>query len=683
MPEPVQAHIERLRRELEDHNYRYYVLDDPQIPDADYDRLFRELEELEQQHPELITPESPTQRVGGEASGHFSSVQHAVPMLSLGNCFTESELKDFDKRVKKVLGVEHVAYVAEPKLDGAALTVIYKNGVLVTAATRGDGSSGEDITANVRTISAVPLRLRGDNIPAVLEVRGEVYMPLAGFKVYNERAEAAGEKTFVNPRNAAAGSLRQLDSRLTAERPLAAYFYGLGQIDGWTLPNTHMQVLSQLKEWGLPVNPLIESVQDVDGCLKFYQNIGKQRPDLGYEIDGVVYKVDKLSWRDELGFVARAPRWAIAHKFPAEEVMTLLNDVEFQVGRTGAITPVARLEPVFVGGVTVSNATLHNMDEVERKDVRIGDTVVVRRAGDVIPEVARVIAEKRPANARVVEMPVQCPVCDSAVERVEGEAVARCTAGLTCRAQLHGALVHFVSRRALDIEGLGEKLLSQLVETGRLKSPADIFTLTAVELASLERMAEKSAQNVIDAIQSSKETSFARFLYALGIREVGESTAQSLATYFSDLDSLIAAAESDWESLSEEKARDRCPSLQSVEDVGAIVAAHICQFFHESHNRTVITELLNAGVHWPQVEKIEGSQALKGKIFVLTGSLPTMSRDDAKALIQAAGGKVTGSVSKKTDYVVAGEAAGSKLTKAEELGIPVLTEDDLHVLLTD
>ncbi len=681
MPETVKAQIARLRRELDEHNYRYYVLDDPQIPDADYDRLFRELQQLEEQHPELITPDSPTQRVGGEPSEAFETVEHVVPMLSLGNCFSDEELADFDRRVKKGLDEEHVAYVAEPKLDGTAITVIYENGRLVRAATRGDGSTGEDITPNVRTIDAVPLKLRGKNIPPLLEVRGEAYMPIAGFRAFNERAVAAGEKVYVNPRNAAAGSLRQLDPRLTAERPLAAYFYGWGQVQGWDFPPTHIEVLGQLRDWGLPVSPLIERVEDVEGCLDFYARIGKQRPDLPYEIDGVVYKVDRLAWREELGFVARAPRWAIAHKFPAEEAMTRLNDVEFQVGRTGAVTPVARLEPVFVGGVTVSNATLHNMDEVERKDVHIGDTVVVRRAGDVIPEVARVIVDKRPHNARRVSMPTECPVCGSAVERVEGEAVARCTAGLTCRAQLHGALVHFVSRRALDIEGLGDKLLAQLIDAGRLKSPADIFTLTADELAALERMAEKSAQNVIDAIEASRETSLWRFLYALGIREVGESTAQALAAHFGTLEALLAAAEADLPTLHAEKAKDRCPALQAVPDVGTVVAAHICQFLHEPHNRQVIEALQAEGVHWPEVEVAQGPQVLEGKTFVLTGTLPTLTRDEAKAMIQAAGGKVSGSVSTKTDYVVAGEAAGSKLTKAQDLGVEILDEAGLQALL--
>ncbi|MGB1581917.1 MAG: NAD-dependent DNA ligase LigA, partial [Nevskiales bacterium] len=525
MSESAASRIQSLRKELDEHNYRYYVLDNPQIPDADYDRLFRELQSLESENPQLITADSPTQRVGAEPSAAFDSVEHSVPMLSLSNCFDEQELQDFDRRVRKGLELQEaepaISYVAEPKLDGTAVSVRYESGQLVRAATRGDGRTGEDITANVRTIRAIPLKLRGENLPAVLEVRGEVYMPLQGFREYNERAEAAGEKTFVNPRNAAAGALRQLDPRLTAARPLAAYFYGWGVVEGWALPETHSEILAQFKAWGLPVNPLIENAMGVTACLDYYQRIGEKRPHLAYEIDGIVYKVDRLDWRETLGFVSRAPRWAIAHKFPAEEAMTVLNDVEFQVGRTGALTPVARLEPVFVGGVTVSNATLHNMDEVLRKDVHIGDTVVVRRAGDVIPEVARVIPDKRPTNAGKVVMPDHCPVCGSEIVRVEGEAVARCTGGLICQAQRHGALLHFVSRRALDIEGLGEKLITQLIEMDRLQSPADIFTLSVDEVAALDRMAEKSAQNVIDAIEKSKQTSLGRFLYSLGIREVG------------------------------------------------------------------------------------------------------------------------------------------------------------------
>ncbi len=680
------ARIASLRAELDEHNYRYYVLDDPQIPDADYDRLFRELQALETEYPELISPESPTQRVGAQPSGQFATIQHSVPMLSLSNCFNEQELAEFDGRVRKGLELTDqasaVVYVGEPKLDGTAVSVRYEDGLLARAATRGDGRNGEDITANVRTIRAVPLKLRGADLPHVLEVRGEVYMPLKGFRAYNERAEAAGEKTFVNPRNAAAGALRQLDPRLTAARPLAAYFYGWGVIEGWDLPETHSELLKQFRFWGLPVNPLIEQVEGVEGCLDYYARVGDRRANLAYEIDGIVYKVDRLDWRETLGFVSRAPRWAIAHKFPAEEAMTILQDVEFQVGRTGAITPVARLEPVFVGGVTVSNATLHNMDEVRRKDVRIGDTVVVRRAGDVIPEVARVIPDKRPAGAGVVTMPMTCPVCDSEIVRLEGEAVARCTGGLICQAQLHGALVHFVSRRAMDIEGLGEKLISQLIASGRLRSPADIFTLTVDEVAGMERMAQKSGQNLIDAIERSKQTSLARFLYSLGIREVGESTAQALASHFGKLADLIEAAEQDLPTAGAEKTKDRYPRLTAVPDVGTIVAGHICSFLHEPHNRAIIERLQACGVHWPDVDvKQDAPGPLQGKTFVITGTLPTMSRDEAKALIQKAGGKVSGSVSGKTDFVVAGEAAGSKLDKAEALGVAVLTEQDLKAML--
>lgn len=688
MSATVRARIETLRAQINEHNYRYYVLDDPQIPDAEYDKLFHELQALEADHPDLITADSPTQRVGAEPSLQFATVEHVVPMLSLANCFDEQELRDFDGRVRKGLNLDEateITYVAEPKLDGTAVSVRYENGHLVRAATRGDGRHGEDITANVRTIRTVPLRLRGNDLPRVLEVRGEVYMPLAGFRAYNERAEAAGEKTFVNPRNAAAGALRQLDAKLTASRPLAAFFYGWGVVEGWTLPASHWQILARFRDWGLPVNPLIDKVDGVDGCLAYYKHMAEQRPGLAYEIDGIVYKLDRLDWRESLGFVSRAPRWAIAHKFPAEEAMTVIRDVEFQVGRTGALTPVARLEPVFVGGVTVSNATLHNMDEVTRKDVRIGDTVVVRRAGDVIPEVARVIADLRPVDAGSVVLPRTCPVCGSAVERLADEAVARCTGGFICRAQLHGALMHFVSRRALDIEGLGEKLLRQLVDSRRLQSPADIFTLTVDELAGLDRMAEKSAHNVVQAIERSKETSLARFLYALGIREVGESTAMALADHFGSLEALIQAADADSTTAQAEKARDRYPRLSAVPDVGGIVAAHICQFFEEPRNREVIAALQYRGVAWTDIQPndADSPQPLAGKTFVLTGTLPGMTRDEAKAMIQAAGGKVTGSVSKKTDFLVAGEAAGSKLTRAEALGLSILDEDGLKALLAN
>lgn len=672
MTDPA-VRVSELRELIEQHNYRYYVLDEPQLPDAEFDKLFRELQALEEAHPELKSENSPTQRVGGQPAEGFLKVQHSVPMLSLGNCFSEEELADFDRRVRqglyKKLGRdenEEITYVAEPKLDGLAVSLRYEAGVLVRAATRGDGQTGEDITGNVRTIKSVPLSLKGDGWPAVLEVRGEVYMRKADFEAMNAQAERAGEKIFVNPRNAAAGSLRQLDSRITARRPLRIYCYALGEYAG-SMPETQAAMLELLKKWGLPVNELTQTVQGVAGCRQFYATVGQQRAQLPYEIDGVVYKVDATEYREALGFVARAPRWAVAHKFPAEEAITVLNDVEFQVGRTGALTPVARLEPVFVGGVTVSNATLHNMDEVERKDVRIGDAVVVRRAGDVIPEVARVIEDKRPQQAKKITLPKTCPVCDSPVERVAQEAVARCTGGLVCAAQRKQALRHFASRRAMDIDGLGDKLIDQMVDEGLLHTPADIYQLSAEQIAGLERMAEKSAQNLLAAIEKSKTTTLPRFLYALGIRDVGEVTARQLANHFAELDALINA---DLE------------SLESVPDVGPIVAQHVACFMQSEDNRKVIQNLMAAGIHWPVIEKQpQVDHALADLTFVLTGTLPNMTRDEAKARIESLGGKVTGSVSKKTDYLVAGEAAGSKLTKAEQLGITVLDEDALLKLL--
>ena len=632
----------------------------------------RELQRLEADHPELVSADSPTQRVGDAPISAFGTVAHELPMLSLGNAFSEDELREFHRRVLDRLELDDNAdllYAAEPKLDGAAVSLLYENGVLVRGATRGDGTTGEDITHNVRTIEAIPLRLLGDGYPDRLEVRGEVFMPKAGFEAYNERARQAGEKTFVNPRNAAAGSLRQLDPKLTANRPLDMYAYSVGISEGGTLPSCHSEILSQLQSWGIKVCPERRVVQGVEGCLDYYRNIGNGRDDLSYEIDGVVYKVDSLDMQNELGFVSRAPRWAIAHKFPAQEELTVVEDVEFQVGRTGAVTPVARLNPVFVGGVTVSNATLHNIDELHRKDVRVGDTVIVRRAGDVIPEVASVIVERRPKGTRRVQLPTKCPVCDSHVEREEGETVARCTGGLFCAAQRAEALKHFVSRRALDIEGFGAKLVEQLVDIDRLKTPADIFQLTVQELSQLDRMGEKSASKLIDSIQSSKSTTLARFLYALGIREVGEATAASVANHFGRLQNLIAATEEE---------------LQSVTDVGPVVALRIKSFFAEQHNLDVIARMQEYGVEWVESEPAElpSDGALSGKTFVITGALPTMTRYAAKELIQSAGGKVTGSVSSKTDYLVAGEKAGSKLTKAEKLEVMVLDEAALQALIS-
>jgi len=666
--------VESLREQIRHHNYLYHVLDAPEIPDIEYDRLVRELQALEEAHPELVTRDSPTQRVGATPIEAFGTVKHGLPMLSLDNAFSDDEVRDFHRRVVKRLELpdegKDLAYAAEPKLDGAAVSLLYVNGTLQQGATRGDGRRGEDITHNVRTIDAVPLKLIGDDYPETLEVRGEVFMPKAGFEAYNKRARETGEKTFVNPRNAAAGSLRQLDPKLTAERPLDIYVYSVGIVEGRDMPDSHNEVLDQLQAWGLKTCPERRVVNGIDGCLAYYEELGARRESLSYEIDGVVYKVNSRAEQRELGFVSRAPRWAIAHKFPAQEEMTVLKGVEFQVGRTGALTPVARLEPVFVGGVTVSNATLHNMDEVNRKDVRIGDTVIVRRAGDVIPEVVSVIKSRRPRGNRKVKLPAKCPVCDSAVVREEGEAVARCTGGLYCSAQRVEALKHFVSRRAMDIDGLGTKIIEQLVNIGRIKTPADLYRLGKDELASLERMGEKSAQNLIDAIEQSKETTLARFLYSLGIREVGEATAAGIAAHFGGLDRIITATEED---------------LETVPDVGPVVASRIRAFFDEEHNREVIARLTKAGVHWKDTEPSGASKdgPLAGKVFVLTGTLPSMTRDEAKDRIQALGGKVTGSVSKKTDFVIYGDKAGSKLKKAQDLDVETLDEEQFEALLRD
>jgi DNA ligase (NAD+) len=666
--------IEALRDQIRHHNYRYHVLDDPEVPDAEYDRLVRRLQALEQEHPELVTPDSPTQRVGDEPVDAFGTVQHRLPMLSLDNAFSEDELRDFHRRVVDRLERENVgddlSYAAEPKLDGAAVSLLYVDGKLQRGATRGDGTRGEDITHNVRTIDSVPLRLFGKGYPATMEVRGEVFMPKAGFDEYNRRAREAGEKTFVNPRNAAAGSLRQLDPKLTAARPLDIYVYSVGVVEDGQLPDRHSEVLDQLQQWGLKTCPERSVVQGVDGCLAYYAGLGARRESLPYEIDGVVYKVNSRADQEELGYVSRAPRWAIAHKFPAQEELTVVQGIEFQVGRTGAITPVARLEPVFVGGVTVSNATLHNIDELNRKDVRVGDTVVVRRAGDVIPEVVSVIMARRPKGTKRVRLPRKCPVCKSKVSREEGEAVARCTGGLYCAAQRIEALKHFVSRRAMDIDGLGSKVIEQLVAIDRVKTPADLYQLEAGELAAMERMGEKSADNLIAAIERSKETSLARFLYGLGIREVGEATAAGLASHFGGLSAIMAANDED---------------LLSVPDVGPIVASRIRAFFDESHNREVIQRLQDAGVHWTETDPVapRSDGPLTGKTFVLTGTLSSMTRDEAKVRIRQLGGKVTGSVSKKTDFVVFGEKAGSKLTKAQQLGVETLDESQLADLLSN
>ena len=668
MSAKAAARAAELRAQLAQHDYRYYVLDDPQVPDAEYDRLLRELRALEAAEPGLITPDSPTQRVSGTPSAQFGEVVHSVPMLSLDNAFTEEDLVAFDRRIHERLGVSgDLEYAAEPKLDGLAVSVTYRDGVLTQAATRGDGVTGEDVTANVRTIRAVPQRLRR-GAPALLEARGEVFMPLAGFERMNAQARERGEKVFVNPRNAAAGSLRQLDPRISAARPLTAFFYALGALEGRAAPAGQMELLELLRSLGLPVSHEVRAVQGVAGCLAYYQELGARRPQLPYQIDGVVYKLDRRADQERLGFLSRSPRWAIAHKFPADEALTVVKDIGFQVGRTGALTPVARLEPVFVAGVTVSNATLHNIDEVHRKDVRSGDTVIVRRAGDVIPEVVSVITERRPAGTVPVELPATCPVCNSPVLRVAGEAVARCTGGFTCRAQRQEALRHFASRRALDIEGLGDKLIEQLVEHEVLKSPADIYTLDAARLADLERMGEKSAQNLIAAINKSRSTTLPRLLFGLGVRDVGEATALALARHFRTLERLMAADEA---------------TIQQVPDVGPIVAAHVAAFFASGDHRRVIKALRDEGVTWPEMKAAPATDQdpLAGKTFVLTGTLGSMTREAAAEALTARGAKVSGSVSKKTHYVVAGADAGSKLTKAQALGVPVIDETQLLELL--
>ena len=655
-----------LQTELARLEHAYYVLDQPLVPDAEYDRLYRELLDLEQKHPDWISADSLSQRVGGTPLKVFNEVKHAVPMLSLNNAFEESELINFDRRCRDGLGLESVDYACELKFDGLAISLRYEHGVLVQAATRGDGASGEDVTVNIRTIRAIPLRLTGKKIPDVLEVRGEVFMHRDDFEKMNKYAATLGEKEFANPRNAAAGSLRQLDSKITAKRPLSFFAYGLGAFEpiNW-LPKTHSQLLDHYVELGLPVCQERRVVSSVDGLNQFYQEIGRKRNQLPYEIDGVVYKVNSFSQQNTLGFVSRAPRFAIAHKYPAQEEITTVLGIDVQVGRTGAITPVARLSPVLVGGVTVTNATLHNEDEVRRKDVRVGDTVVVRRAGDVIPEVVSVVLDRRPQHAKPFEIPSRCPICDSHIERLVDEAIARCSGGLFCAAQRKQALLHFAHRRAMDIEGLGDKIVDQLVDLNLVRTPADLYRLGFSALANLERMGDKSADNLIRSIAQSKSTSLPRFIFGLGIRHVGESTAKDLAKYFGTMQALMDAQMED---------------LLTVNDVGPVVANSIISFMSESHNREVIEQLLASGIEFQVEEQIAGVD-LSGKTFVLTGTLPTMSRDQAKALLEAAGAKVAGSVSQKTSYVVAGSDAGSKLEKANELGIPILDEDALMKIL--
>ena len=658
--------IDQLREQLNRHSYLYYVLDSPEVPDSEYDRLYRELQQLEQKYPDLVTPDSPTQRVGEQPLKSFSQLTHRIPMLSLDNVFSEDELETFFKRIHDRLELEEeLDFNAEPKLDGLAVSLIYKNGLLEQAATRGDGAVGEDVTQNVRTIHAVPLRLTGKAYPDMLEVRGEIFMPKDGFNKLNKRALEKGDKTFVNPRNAAAGSLRQLDPKITASRPLSFYCYSTGAVEGGDIPDTQHKVLLQLQEWGLPVCPEVKLTRGINGCVSYYENIQRQRDALPYDIDGVVYKVNSLGLQDKLGFVARAPRWAIAHKFPAQEEVTYITNIDFQVGRTGAITPVARLEPVFVGGVTVSNATLHNMDEIERKDIRIGDKVFIRRAGDVIPEVVRVVPGSRKKQVKKIKLPEHCPVCGSDIERIEGEVVARCTGGLICKAQRTEAIKHFASRKAMDIDGLGDKLVEQMVESGIIETVVDLYRLRADEVAGLERMGQKSAENLIAAIDNSRKPALEKLIYALGIREVGEATARSLASSIGNLQLIKDTGEDD---------------LQQIQDIGPVVAKHITHFFAQSHNQQVIEQLLKEiEIQLPVVNN--SRQVLTGKTFVITGTLSGMTRDEARELLLSAGAKVSGSVSAKTDYLLAGEKAGTKLAKAEKLEVEVIDEVRLKQLL--
>ncbi|HEY6923030.1 MAG TPA: NAD-dependent DNA ligase LigA [Steroidobacteraceae bacterium] len=675
MRRDAEARVAELRRQITYHDKRYYELDDPEIPDAEYDKLMVELRALEAEYPDLITPESPTQHVAGAPSESFGEVIHKVPMLSLDNAFTDEDVQAFDRRIHERLGVQgDLDYWAEPKLDGLAVTVIYRDGKLAQAATRGDGVRGEDVTPNVRQVRSVPHQLHG-KAPAVLEVRGEVFMRIKGFELMNKQARERGEKVFVNPRNAAAGSLRVLDPRITAKRPLQMYFYSIGTVEGGAIPPRQSELLKAFEGWGLPICPDAHLVQGVEGLLAYYRDMGTRRSSLPYQIDGVVYKLDSRPDQERLGFVSRAPRWATAHKFPAEEALSVVRDVEWQVGRTGALTPVARLEPVFVSGVTVSNVTLHNIGEVHRKDVRVGDTVVVRRAGDVIPEILNVVLERRPEwpenpdKLPKVILPQTCPVCGSKVIQEEGEAIARCTGGFTCRAQRQESIRHFASRRAMDIEGFGDKLVEQLVERDWVKSPADIFELTVEKLAGLERMGEKSAANLLEAIEKSKKTTLPRLLYALGIPQVGEATALALAQSFGSLEALLEA----------DAAR-----IQQVPDIGPIVAAHVAAFVASPEHRAVLERLRKEGVTWPDVEPLPteaGEDTLVGQTFVVTGTLESMTREEAQEALIALGAKVSKSVSKKTTYVIAGAEAGSKLQKAQELGVEVLDEKAFLALL--
>ncbi len=668
MTPKVVKRVQELHTLLHDHAHRYYVLDDPTVSDAEYDMLFRELQALEEQHPEILTPDSPTQRVGAAPLDAFKQVQHAVPMLSLGNAFSRDELNEFDRRVRERLEREDgvVSYVAEPKLDGLAISLRYENGVFVQGATRGDGRTGENVTENLRTIEMIPLRLRTDNPPAVLEARGEVFMSAAAFSSLNKAMVEAGKPPFVNPRNAAAGSLRQLDSRKSAQRKLSIYLYGMGELVGMELPASQTESLELLRELGFPINAETTRCEGIDGCFAHYESLQARRPDLGYEIDGVVFKVDSLSEQRELGFVSRAPRWAIAQKFPAEEATTTLEAVEFQVGRTGALTPVARLDPVFVGGVTVSNATLHNMDEIARKDIRIGDTVVVRRAGDVIPEVARVVLENRKTDTVEITLPDECPVCGSPVLNSDTEVRARCTGGLQCGAQQREAIKHFASRTAMDIDGLGDKLVEQLADEKLISNVADLYTLTAEQIQTMPRMGEKSASNLVNAIDASKQTTLARFIFALGIKDIGSSGGALLAARFGSLEALMSAEEE---------------ALIAIDDIGPIAARSVQDYFANPQSRELVDSLLAVGINFPESEVAQVEPTLEGNTYVLTGTLSVMSRDEAKTQLQQRGAKVTSSVSKKTTAVIAGDAPGSKVTKAETLEVPVLDEAALLELL--
>lgn len=664
----IEKRVAELRATLDNYNYQYYVLDNPTVPDAEYDRLLRELQQIEADHPELVSADSPTQRVGAKPDNGFEEVTHELPMLSLDNAMSDEELISFDKRIKdRLKSSTDIEYVCEPKLDGLAVSLLYENGQLIRGATRGDGTTGENITLNVRTIRAIPLKLRGEQIPERIEIRGEVFMPKSVFESLNDEAREQGGKTFANPRNAAAGSLRQLDPSITAKRKLSFYAYSMGQVsDDYELADSHYGRLQQIKTLGLPVSDEVKVVKGADGCQHYHQSILQKRDKLAYEIDGVVNKVNSIALQEELGFVARAPRWAIAHKFPAQEEMTQLLGVDFQVGRTGALTPVARLEPVSVGGVTVSNATLHNMDEIARLDARIGDTVIIRRAGDVIPQVVSVILEKRPPNAEEILTPTNCPVCDSPVERTEGEAVIRCTGGLICSAQRNESIKHFASRKAMDIDGLGDKLVEIFAEKEMIKTISDLYRLKASDIAALDRMGEKSAENLINALEQSKSTTLPKFLYSLGIREVGEVTAKNIANHFCSLNGIIAASKEE---------------LESVPDVGPIVAHHIRAFFDNEENIEQINELKQLGVNWPDIEKkTDEDLTLKGKTYVITGTLEGISRSEAKSKLEALGAKVSSSVSSKTTALIAGASAGSKLKKAQELGVEVLDQSFLDNL---